>query len=137
MRSDMDRTLIGRCGKFCGECSIYLAAHGGEREAVAALAAELGVKPERISCEGCQGPAESCFNAECGLIACLDERGYRYCAQCAEINDCTKYASVNAKAGGRPKIYSTQLRAWGEERWVRFHLGDAGEEGEAGREGGE
>jgi hypothetical protein len=43
LRLDMDRTLIGRCGKFCGECRVYVAAHGGDREAVAELARELGV----------------------------------------------------------------------------------------------
>ena len=134
MRLDMDRTLIGRCGKFCGECRVYVAAHGGDREAVAELARELGVKPKQIACEGCQGPEGSCFDAECTIVACLDERGYRYCAQCAEINDCTKYAQVNGEAGGRPKIYSTQLRAWGEERWLRFHLGDEGTNEEAGGE---
>lgn len=137
MRLDMDRTLIGRCGKFCGECRVYVAAHGGDQDAVAELARELGVKTKQVACEGCQAPEGSCFNPECVIVACLDERGYRYCAQCAEINDCTKYAQVNAEAGGRPKIYSTQLRAWGEERWLRFHLGDAGDEGKADEGGDE
>ncbi len=123
----MDRKLIGRCGKFCGECFIYVVGHGDDPQAVVKLAREMGVEPERIRCEGCQGPAEACHNAQCKIVACLDGRGYRYCAQCAEINDCTKYAQNNVEFGGRPKIYSTQLRAWGEERWLRFHLGDAGE----------
>jgi hypothetical protein len=128
VRLPMDRKLIGRCGKFCGECRIYVVAHGGDARAVAELARELGVDPERIKCEGCQGPRENCFAAACKIVACLDERGYRYCAQCAEINDCTKYAQNNIEFGGRPKIYSNQLKAWGEERWLRFHLGDEGED---------
>ena len=123
----MDRKLIGRCGKFCGECRIYITAHADDPHAVAELAREMGVEPERINCTGCQSPAGTCYNAQCKIAVCLDERGYRYCAQCAEINDCTKYAQNNIEFGGRPKIYSDQLKAWGEERWLRFHLGDAGE----------
>ncbi|MEE9456855.1 MAG: DUF3795 domain-containing protein [bacterium] len=123
----MDRKLIGRCGKFCGECRIYIAAHADDPQAVAELAREMGVEPERINCAGCQGPAGTCYNAQCKIAVCLDERGYRYCAQCAEINDCTKYAQNNIEFGGRPKIYSDQLKAWGEERWLRFHVGDDGE----------
>jgi hypothetical protein len=123
----MDRKLIGRCGKFCGECRVYIAAHAADPQAVAELAREMGVDPERISCNGCQGPSKTCYNAQCKIVACLDGRGYRYCAQCAEINDCTKYAENNIEFGGRPKIYSNQLKAWGEERWLRFHLGDADE----------
>jgi hypothetical protein len=123
----MDRKLIGRCGKFCGECRIYIAAHADDSQTVAELAREMSVEPERINCAGCQGPAGTCYNTQCKIAVCLDERGYRYCAQCAEINDCTKYAQNNIEFGGRPKIYSDQLKAWGEERWLRFHLGDAGE----------
>jgi hypothetical protein len=123
----MDRKLIGRCGKFCGECRIYIATHADDRQVVVELAREMGVEAESINCTGCQGPAGTCYNAQCKIIACLDGRGYRYCAQCAEINDCTKYAQNNVDFGGRPKIYSTQLKAWGEERWLRFHLGDEGE----------
>jgi hypothetical protein len=123
----MDRKLVGRCGKFCGECRIYIAAHADDPQTVTELAREMGVEPERINCTGCQGPAETCYNAQCKIAVCLDERGYRYCAQCAEINDCTKYAQNNVEFDGRPKIYSNQLKAWGEERWLRFHLGDAGE----------
>jgi hypothetical protein len=131
----MDRKLIGRCGKYCGECRIYVAFHSDDAMAVKVLAAEMGVGPDEIQCEGCQGPADACYNAACKIIKCLDERGYRYCAQCAEINDCTKYAQINVEAGGRPKIYSSQLRAWGEERWMRFHLGEGDEEeGEGGDE---
>lgn len=117
----MDRKMIGRCGKFCGECQFYVGVAGEG----------AGASGETATCGGCQGPAEACCNVECKVVACLDERGYRYCAQCAEINDCTKYAQVNAEHGGRPKIFSTQLKAWGEDRWLRFHLGDGAEDEEA------
>lgn len=136
MRLSMDRKLIGRCGKFCGECLIYVAAHGDDPQTVVELAREMGVEPEKIACEGCQGPADACYSAGCRILACLDERGYRYCAQCAEINDCTKYAQKNVEFGGRPKIYSTQLKVWGEERWLRFHLGEGSSGGEGTGEGG-
>jgi len=117
----MDRKLIGRCGKYCGGCRIYAVSHGGDAAAREALAHELDVAAARLACEGCQGPAESCHNRECKVAACLADRQLRYCAQCAEINDCTKYARVNAEAGGRPKIYATQLKMWGEERWLKYH----------------
>jgi len=118
----MDRKLIGRCGKFCGECRLYLVAHNGDAAARAELARELGIETARLRCEGCQGPAEACFNVGCKAVACLNEKGLRYCVQCAEINDCTKYARLNAEAGGKPKVYATQLKSWGEERWLKYHL---------------
>ncbi len=124
----MDRKLIGKCGKFCGVCRIYVAAHGGGPEARAELAAELDVDAARIACEGCQGLTPSCYGYGCKIIACLEERGYRYCVQCAEINDCTKFARVNVEFGGQPKIQSSQLRAWGEERWLKYYEGRAAPE---------
>ncbi len=126
----MDRKLIGRCGKFCGECRIYLASHGDE-ELRRRIAAELGVDSAAVACEGCQGPAETCFHRECKIVQCLTDLGLAYCAQCAEINDCTKYSRVNVDAGGKPKIYSVQLKQWGEERWLAYHRARKGEnEGE-------
>jgi len=120
----MDRTLIGRCGKYCGECRIYLAARG-DAAAREQLAHELGVAPEKISCAGCQGLTPSCYAFGCNIVACLEEHAYRYCAQCPDINDCTKYARLNAEHGGRPRIYASQLRTWGEERWLKYRQGDA------------
>ncbi len=119
----MDRKLIGRCGKFCGECRVYAASHGGTAADREALARELGVDAARVACEGCQGLTDKCYAAECKIVACLEEHGYNYCVECAEINDCTKYARLNAEAGGKPRINSSQLRAWGEERWLKYHLG--------------
>ena len=127
----MDRSLIGRCGKYCGECRVYVVSHGAEADR-AALARELGVDVGRLACEGCQGPAEKCFAAGCKIAACLEDHGYAYCVACAEINDCTKYARLNAEAGGKPRINSSQLRAWGEERWLKYHLGGEGTEEKKG-----
>jgi hypothetical protein len=41
LRLPMDRKLIGRCGKFCGECRIYVAAHGDDPQAVRAKGAKV------------------------------------------------------------------------------------------------
>lgn len=117
----MERNQIGRCGKYCGECRIFVACHGGGA-AAAALARELGIDPASLKCEGCQGAREACYNAACKIVVCLDEKGLRYCAQCAEINDCTKYARLNAETGGKPRLNSNQLKSWGEERWLKYHL---------------
>jgi len=128
----MDKKLMGRCGKFCGECRVYVVSHGGDAAARAALAKELGVEPGRVQCEGCQGLTASCYGSGCKLAACLEDHAYRYCAQCAEINDCTKYARMNAESGGKPRIYAAQLRMWGEERWLKYHLGLDDEGGKSG-----
>jgi len=123
----MDRKLIGSCGKFCGECEIWLAATG-QGKSVAEVAQSLGVDPEKVRCGGCQGPDEERFPRDCRIIPCVVERHYRYCAQCKEINDCSKYAAVNAASHGKARLYSSQLRAWGEERWIRFRLSGEREE---------
>lgn len=126
----MDRKLIGRCGKFCGECEIYMASQGTRDPAEVATA--LGVPAEKVVCAGCQALTPACYAYGCKIISCLEERGYRYCIQCADINDCTKYARLNAEYGGRPRIYASQLRAWGEERWLRYRSGRQEEEKKGG-----
>jgi len=125
----VDRKLIGRCGKYCGECRIYSASHGDE-ELRREVAAELGIAAAAVTCEGCQGPPGSRFARECKIALCLDDQGLSYCAQCAGINDCTKYARVNTDAGGKPKLYSTQLKQWGEERWLSYHQEETAGENE-------
>ncbi len=84
----MYNNLQGRCGLYCGHCSIYMAYSTSNREALQKIASEINktqdkmIKPEDVKCLGCKSPAVSCWNSTCEIRNCADERGIEFCYQC-------------------------------------------------------
>ncbi len=124
----MDKKLIGRCGLYCGECEIRTADESADEKYVAELAKKLDVVPEKIRCEGCLSLTEECRGYGCEIIACLESRDLKHCVQCAEIDDCTKFATMNTRHGGSVRINVRQIRSWGFERWLQYKEGGRPEE---------
>jgi len=48
-----DKNLVGRCGLFCGICSVYRA-YKDSREFQEKIAERYGCLLEEVRCEGCQ-----------------------------------------------------------------------------------
>jgi len=73
--------LQGRCGRFCGECEIYLAYSTDDKKTLARIAREYfeetGKKaaPEKMKCLGCKGQTTSCWSSGCEIRKCAEERG--------------------------------------------------------------
>jgi hypothetical protein len=50
-------------------------------------------------------------------MLCLEERGYRYCDECADIEECDKFGGINERYGGL--VWSmARLREVGEDQWL-------------------
>ena len=98
----LEWNLIGRCGLYCGACSIYRAYKDGliyqER-----IAARFNCRPDQVRCDGCQVLTEDCWGNDCEIVACLRRQGYEFCYECAQFVDssCDKYASIADAYAGR------------------------------------
>lgn len=70
-----DRSLIARCGLYCGACRAYL----------------------KGRCPGCKENAKASW---CKIRSCCHQHGYASCADCSEFkdpNDCVKFNNFVGK----------------------------------------
>ncbi|MBC7233417.1 MAG: DUF3795 domain-containing protein [Chloroflexi bacterium] len=115
--------LIGRCGLYCGACTIYRAYQDG-RQFQELLAAKYNCQPEQVRCEGCQVLTESCWGYNCPIVACLRTHGYNFCYECAQWahRTCEKYARIaNSYAGRGEDVYANLLtiQAGHTDEWLQ------------------
>jgi len=122
MKTD-EKRLAAVCGLFCGGCDIYLACHG-DRELQRRIAENVSeatgkeVKPEEIKCEGCWGPFEVHWSADCKMLNCARERGYRFCFQCEEY-PCDKLIMFKDKHYPYVLDNLNRIRQIGVESWLK------------------
>jgi len=91
-----NKNLVGRCGLYCGYCSIYRAyKDGGKfREEVAK---RNNCRLEDVKCEGCQTIGDDSWSQEekwgknCKILRCLNAKKNRFCYECNEYATCQKY----------------------------------------------
>lgn len=123
--------LAGRCGIYCGACTILRAGDDGGR-LLAEVSEQLGVPEDEVRCQGCQGPQilkwRNCQS--CQLVACQDSRGFVTCAHCREYEDgsCSKLqrlTGVCQRRGednleGLARFRKGEMRVWlleQERKW--------------------
>lgn len=91
-----DRSLVGRCGLYCGACLIYRA-HRDSAQLRESVAADYGRSPEEVRCEGCQTAAldgwdmDERWGKNCRIVGCLDGKGLDFCFQCESYPECEKF----------------------------------------------
>jgi len=118
----VDGALVGRCGLYCGACSIYRAyMDGGEYLEV--LAGRWKLPKEKIRCNGCQALTPDCWGFECEIKRCLDEKGYDFCFEYDEFeaNSCERYEKLAArylKRGEDVRDSLKGIKAGETERWL-------------------
>ncbi len=94
----VDRNLVGRCGLYCGSCTIYRA--GKDSEQLRKIIAEREkCKPEGIRCEGCQTVlANGWDNVEwgrnCKIVKCQEAKGLKLCCECDDYPKCEKFHDI-------------------------------------------
>lgn len=91
----MDKRLIGRCGLYCGACSIYR----GERddaELRQKIAKSVNCSEEQVRCNGCGDLSSTCRGYGCKIVVCLRAKGLNYCYDCSEYEKkiCTKHGKL-------------------------------------------
>ncbi len=90
------KELVGRCGLYCGACSIYIAERFSPsmRERIAAGAKCL---PEQVRCNGCGALTPECWGNGCKIVICTNERGHGSCHECEEFTSdtCEKFGRIS------------------------------------------
>jgi len=118
-----EKQLAAVCGLYCGECQVYLASHGDielQRRIAEKVSETTGreVKPEEIKCEGCWGPLEVHWTADCKMLNCAREKGYRFCFQCEEY-PCDKLVMFKDKHYPYVLENLNRIRQIGVEAWLK------------------
>ena len=85
----MEDLMLAPCGILCAECSIYKAAQDPEEairlaEAWRANGFENAV-PEWFKCQGCREDRSLCWEEDCKIASCCEEKGLHDCSQCGEF----------------------------------------------------
>ncbi len=88
----MDRTLVGRCGLYCGACTIYRAQRDSP-ELRKWLAEKFKCTPEQVQCNGCGALTPDSWGHDCKFVVCLRGKGYQSCYECSDYQDrtCKKF----------------------------------------------
>ncbi len=118
--TDGDYGLIGRCGLYCEACIIYGVSNRPEevfRRTRAKMAEHFDCKPEQVACEGCRQLTDTCWGTDCEVLKCLNARGFGYCGECPDVDDCDKFGDLETRYGGL-EASMARLRAVGPEPWL-------------------
>jgi hypothetical protein len=120
----MDRTLVGRCGLYCGACEIYRASRDGG-PLRGRIARHFGIKPEQVRCEGCRGLTPDSWGYDCRIVQCLSAKGLDSCYRCGEYaaGGCEEYEELAQRYSRRGVDLRANLAAIATER-VEEWLGE-------------
>lgn len=126
----VDLSLVGRCGLYCGACGIYRA-YKDDGRYLQEVAESFDCSPELVRCEGCQNLTMNCWGHDCRIVSCLKERGFLFCYECGEIDECGQYSSLQEgyKEIGvdlrqnLQRIESGDAKGWVEEENKRWRCG--------------
>lgn len=91
----VNNDLVGRCGLYCGACSIYRAYKDGG-EYLKRLAEHFKCPIEKVKCEGCMALTPECWGYDCRIVQCLRNKGLQFCYQCSEYENgtCEKFEKL-------------------------------------------
>jgi len=118
-----NRNLVGRCGLYCGACSIYRAfKDDGEYRKL--LAERFKCSPEKVRCEGCKALTRKCWGNDCKIVQCLRARELKHCYQCEQYEDqtCEKYENLALgylEDGEDIRANLERIRNGEAEEWLR------------------
>jgi hypothetical protein len=83
------------------------------RESLDLISKLTGAPKEQIRCAGCLGPEEEIWRncRKCGIRACLKEKGFRFCYECAKLDEgCEHYDRLKKRCSERREDAREALR---------------------------
>lgn len=120
--------LVGKCGIYCGACTIYVA-----RDSEAwrqKIAEKHNCLPDQVKCNGCGDLNSVCWGYDCKIALCTREKGVSFCYECPEYSQetCEKFNELSTryqKAGvdvrqNLSRIQAGETDTWLEETAERF-----------------
>jgi len=138
-----NKDLMAPCGLYCGTCGVYIATRDKNAKFKAVMGNLYGTRPEETECLGCMQPepAKKLYGycRMCGIRACVREKGYYSCHQCAEW-PCSKIENFGFATGVRVMkrtipIWRQKVAelgdeegsvAWARSECERYHCPDCG-----------
>lgn len=101
----VNKNLIGRCGLYCGICTVYRA-YKDSKELQGKLAEKHGCLPEEVRCEGCQALGtypwtyEKQWGSNCKIVKCLNAKRLTFCFEFSDYDTCQKHAELAESCSG-------------------------------------
>jgi hypothetical protein len=91
----VNRNLVGRCGLYCGACTIHRA-YEDDGEYLKKVAEYFKCPPEKVQCEGCMALTPDSWGYNCKIVNCLRSKGLEFCYQCGEYENraCEKFEKL-------------------------------------------
>jgi hypothetical protein len=125
MDEDPKGWALAFCGLNCAKCDMYKAGHGDEklRDEILAWFKEKRnqiLKPEQIRCEGCKGPLDVHWSADCEMMLCAKKKCVQYCFECSDFpcDVLNKFASDGAAHHNRTVENLKKMRKVGLGAWI-------------------
>lgn len=90
------RNLVGKCGLYCGACTIYRAYQDSE-EWQQEIASRANCSPGQVRCNGCSDLTSECWGNDCKIVSCTRAKGYDFCFECPEFQNvgCQKFNTLS------------------------------------------
>ena len=125
----MENELIGKCGLYCGACTIYRAERDNESFRKT-IALKFNCLTEQVKCNGCGSLTNECWGNECKIVKCVDLKGYKYCYECNEYlnNTCERFTNLSNRyykssvdlRDNLQMIKNGEVEGWLEESKKKF-----------------
>jgi len=123
---------IGICGLNCARCPLYLIPD--ERQAASEVLGwfkSQGWRDKEITveefmetngreCEGCRGPDDKHWSADCHFKKCAPEKGFEHCFECEDLpcEELSKFASQDAPHHAQTLVNLKRMKEIGLERFI-------------------
>jgi len=116
------RSLIGKCGLYCGACVIYRAERDNQ-EWRSRIADSYNCRTDQVRCNGCGDLTSECWGNGCRIVLCTQARGVNYCFECQEYNKdtCDKFNDLYndyLQTGVDLKENLSQIKEGRIEEWL-------------------
>ena len=91
----VNKNLVGRCGLYCGACSIYRA-YKDDGEYLKLLVENFKCLQEKVRCEGCMALTPESWGYDCKIVQGLRRKGLEFRYECKKHDDktCEKYEEL-------------------------------------------
>jgi len=121
----VNKNLVGRCGLYCGACTIHRA-YKDDEEYLKKLAEHFKCPSEKVRCEGCMALTPECWGYDCKIVQCLRNKGLEFCFQCSEYKDdtCERFGRIARRyleehevdlRANLERIMKSQMEEWLQE----------------------
>jgi hypothetical protein len=117
-----EKSLVGKCGLYCGACGIYRAQRDSE-EWRNRIASNYNCMLEQVCCNGCGDLTSECWGDGCKIVLCTRAKGVSHCFECPEYESgsCEKFEDLSRsylEAGVDLRDNLVRIKEGKTEEWL-------------------